>query len=70
MEKECRDIVEKFINKYNGIFKNLDLYDLKVLFNNNTGKNNDLRVKKNQEMWCVVKKYYISQRKGINNAKS
>lgn len=70
MEKECRDIVENFINKYNGIFNNLDLYDLKTLFKNKIGKNNDLRVKKNQEMWCVVKKYYISQRKGINNAKS
>ena len=30
MEKECRDIVENFINKYNGIFNNLDLYDLKT----------------------------------------
>ena len=57
MEKECRDIVENFINKYNGIFNNLDLYDLKTLFKNKIGKNNDLRVKKNQEMWCVVKKY-------------
>ena len=64
MEKECRDIVENFINKYNGIFNNLDLYDLKNLFKNFIGKNNDLRVKKNQEMWYVVKKYYDNQKKG------
>ena len=36
MEKECRDIVENFINKYNGIFNNIDLYDLKTLFKNMT----------------------------------
>lgn len=67
MDKECRDIAEKFINKYNKIITEFDLYDLKFLFKNFIGKNNDLRVKKNQEMWYVIKKYYKNQ-KEKNNA--
>lgn len=64
MEKEFRELVEKFIGKYDDIMLSIDLYDLKELFKLFAKRNNyndDLRVKAAREAWDFVKNYYLKK---------